>query len=147
MPASQNAKSTAESLRDMFVRMINVVAQKTSFDLRKVLSYPITTYPLYLSHCDGSHVKMEKSVLLKKLESLQTTTITELPQGYAQVYDGGLLLHSILSQTNMGASYASIAHSILSVVCSGNASEVPVCLDKYVANSIKESERKLRDAD
>lgn len=125
LPASQKAKVNAESLRDMFVRMIVVIAEKTAFDLRKVLSCPITTYPLSIAHCDGAHVKTEKSALLKKLESLQTETITEaeLPRSYVQVYDGGLLLHSVLSQTNIGASYASIARTMLSVVCAGSASE------------------------
>lgn len=148
LPACTKAKANAESLRDMFVRMVIVIAEKTSFNLEKVLCYPITTYPLSLAHCDGSHVKTEKSALLKKLESFQTEYITEneKPVTYAQVYDGGLLLHSILVQTNVGASYASIARNVLSVVCSGAATEVHVCLDKYLENSIKDSERHLRGA-
>ena len=91
-------------------------------------------------------MKTTKSALLKKLESLQTATIMdgELLSSYVHVYDGGLLLHSVLSQTNIGASYASIARMMLSVVCLGRASEVHVCLDKYVENSIKDSERKLQ---
>ena len=45
---------------------------------------------------------------------------------------------------NAGTSYASIAKT---VVCSGRGSdEVHVCLDKYVVNSIKDSERQLRGA-
>ena len=146
--ASKKAKSKAESLRDVFVRMVIVVAEKTTFDLRKVLSFPITTFPLSLAHCDGAHVKTNKSALMRKLESLQTETITEveLLRTYVQVYDGGLLLHSILSQTNMGASYASIARTMLSAICSGSGCEAHICLDKYVENSIKDSERKLRGA-
>ncbi|ESO88713.1 hypothetical protein LOTGIDRAFT_165497 [Lottia gigantea] len=145
-PALQGAKTNAESLWDMFIRMIIVVAEETNFDLKNVLSYPITTYPLSLAHCDGTHVKTNKSVLLKKLESLQTEPVTEseLPRNYVHVYDGGLLLHSILTQTNIGASYGSIARTILSAVCSGDANEAHVCLDKYVENSIKDSERRLR---
>ena len=140
-------KANAESLRDMFVRMIVVVSEKTSLDLRKIISYPITTYPLSLAHCDGAHMKTEKSPLLRKLESLQTETITDaqLPRSYVQVYDGGLL-HSVLSQTATGASYALMARTMLSVLCSGRASEVHVCMDKYMENSIKDSERKSRGA-
>jgi len=148
VPASQTAKTNAESLRDMFIRMVVVIAEKTTFDLRNVLSYPITTYPLSLAHCDGAHVKTVKSALLSKLESLQTEMIAEsdLPRSFVQIFDGGLLLHSVISQTNMGASYASIARTMLSVMCYGRAREVHVCLDKYVENSIKDSERKLRGA-
>ena len=63
-----------------------------------------------------------------------------------QIYDGGLLVHAIISQIATGASYASIARTMLSVVCSGRAHEVHVCFDKYEQNSIKDSERKLRGA-
>ena len=148
LPAIGKAKANAESLRDMFVRMIVVVSEKTSLDLRKIISYPITTYPLSLAHCNGAHMKTEKSALLRKLESLHTETITDaqLPRCYVHVYDGGLFLHSVLSQTATAASYASMARTMLSVLCSGRASEVHVCMDKYVENSIKDSERKSRGA-
>lgn len=147
-PASEMAKKTAESLRDMFIRMIVVVAEQTSFDLRNVLSYPITKYPLSLAHCDGTHAKGDKSTLLRKLESFQEDIIAEsdLPRNYVYVHDGGLVLHSVLSQTNAGASLASIARTILSTVCSGRGKEVHLCFDKYVENSIKDCERKLRGA-
>ncbi|XP_041481075.1 uncharacterized protein LOC121428475 [Lytechinus variegatus] len=145
---SQNYRSTAESLRDMFVRMVVVIAEKSSFDLRYVLTYPITTYPLSLSHCDGNRVKTSKATLLKKLESHQSVELTQqdIPRSYVQVYDGGLLLHSIISQTHPGSNYASVARSMLSVVMSGKASEAHVCLDKYEEGSIKDSERRLRGA-
>ena len=63
LPAIGKAKANAESLRNMFVRMIVVVSEKTSLDLQKIISYPITTYPLSLAHCDGAHMKTEKSAL------------------------------------------------------------------------------------
>ena len=76
----------------------------------------------------------------------EPVTETGLPRSYAKVFEGGFLLHSVLSHANMGASYASIAKSILAVVCSGKGSEVHVCFDKCVGNSVKGSERKLRGA-
>lgn len=148
-PVSELAKKTAESLRDVFIRMIIIVSHNTSFDLRKILSYPITKYPLSLAHCDGTCTKSDKSSLLKKLESLQNETVTEseLPSTYVRIYDGGLVLHSVLSQTKAGASYASIARSLLSAVCCDKrAEEVHLCLDKYVQHSVKVNERELRGA-
>lgn len=148
-PASEIKTKTAESLRDMFIWMVIVVSQNTTFDLWNILSYPITEYPLSLSHCDGTRVTSVKSALLTKMEALQKETITEaeLPQTFISIYDGGLVLHSVLSQTSAGASYASIARSVLSTVCSGRrTTEVHLCLDKYVKNSIKDSERKLHGA-
>jgi hypothetical protein len=86
LPASQKAKANAESLRDMFARMLVVASDKTQLDLRKIISYPLS-----LAHCDGTHMKTEKSALLRKLESFQTETITEtqFPMSYAQIYAGG----------------------------------------------------------
>ena len=69
-----------------------------------------------------------------------------MPMKYTHIFDGGLLLHSVLSKTNIGASYASIARMLLSVVCTGKGSEVHVCFDKYLENSIKGSESELHGA-
>ena len=49
-------------------------------------------------------------------------------------------------QTDMGASLVSISRSLLSTICTGQVTEVHVCLDKHVVNSIKDGERKLRGA-
>ena len=46
----------------------------------------------------------------------------------------------------MGTSMASIARSLLSTICTGQAAEVHVCFDKYGTNSIKDGERTLRGA-
>ena len=97
-------------------------------------------------HSDGSLVNTDKATLLNKQESLQTETTTHLPDNYTHVYDGGLLLHSVLSQTHCGTSYASIARTILSVLCSNRGTAVHICVDQYKINSIKDSERKLRGA-
>lgn len=139
-----NVISSAESLRDTFIRIIIVLSENTSFDLRHVIKYPITLYPLSLAHADGAHLKTAKSTLLNKLEDFQTDVLTDLPMDCARVYDGGLLIHSVLSLVNVGATFGSIARTVLSTVCSGSGSEVHVCLDKYVENSIKDSERQLR---
>ncbi len=147
-PASKTAKTNTESLRDMFIRLMVIIAQKTTFNLKKVLEYPIIAYPLALAHSDGTYIKTPKAALLNKLEGLQTEPLTdfEIPMSSSQIYDGGLLLHSVLSQVNVGASYASIARTVLSVLCSGRGTEVHVCFDKYVEMSVKESERRLRGA-
>ena len=126
--------------------MIVVVAQKGALDLQHILSYPITTYPLSLAHCDGSLVKTDKSALLRYLESLQHEVTVDIPRNYVHILDGGLLLHSVLSQTHIGTSYGAIARTILSTICTGRSTEVHLCLDKYVPNSIKDSERKIRGA-
>ena len=65
----KRATQSAESVRDMFIRILIVVAEKTHFDLQNTLSYPLTPYPLSIAHCDGSHVKTDKAALAKRLET------------------------------------------------------------------------------
>ena len=122
LPAAEMVRTNAKSIRDAFIRMIVIAAESSILDLQNVLSYPITEYPLSLAHCDGSILKTDKSTLLKKLESMQTALEIDLPMKYAHVFDGGLLLHSVLSKTNISASNASIARMLLSVVCTGKGS-------------------------
>lgn len=57
-PASEITEKTGESLPDVFIQMIIVMSQNTSFDLRNVLSYPITKYPVSHTHCDGTRVSV-----------------------------------------------------------------------------------------
>ncbi|KAK4318061.1 hypothetical protein Pmani_010908 [Petrolisthes manimaculis] len=140
----QDVISNAASLKDTFIRIIVVVSENSIFDLRHFLTYPITQYPLSLAHADGAHLKTAKSALLKKLEGLQTDVPTDTPMNCARVYDGGRLIHSLLSLVNVGTTFGSIARTVLSTVCNGSGSEVYVCLDKYIENSIKDSERQLR---
>ena len=82
-----------ESLRDIFIRMVIVVSENSTFDLRNILPYPITNYPLSLAHYDDARVKSDKSSLMRKMESLQNNIITteaELPDSYASIYDRDL---------------------------------------------------------
>ena len=60
------------------------------------------------------------------------------------IFDGGLVLHSVLSTTTSGTNFGSIARNILSSECSGGSSEVFVCFDHYRALSIKQCEREIR---
>ena len=119
-----------------------VVSEKTTFDLKHVIEYPITPYPLSLAHSDGAHLKTAKSALLNKLEDLQTDALIDLPVNCARVYDGSLLLHSVLSSVNIMATYGSIARTILSTVCTGTGTEVHVCLDKYIHRKLDQRQRK-----
>ncbi|KAK3876057.1 hypothetical protein Pcinc_019112 [Petrolisthes cinctipes] len=137
-----------DALRDKIDEFVNPFLDEGTSTMEGAV-FPITKYPLSLAHSDGTLVKSDKSTLLRNLESLQSETITEpeVPSNYVCSYDGGLLLHSVLTQTNTNsvAYYAPVA--LLTVVCSGKKpNEVHLCLDKYIENSIKDSERKLRGA-
>ena len=70
--ASQRATQSVESVRDMFIRILIVVAKNTHFDLQNILTYPLTPYPLSIAHYDGSPLKTDKAALTKRLEIYQT---------------------------------------------------------------------------
>ena len=96
--STTKAKPVTEGERDTFVRLMVVVSESTHFDLKHVLEFPITDYPLSMAHGDGSIMKTVKANLLKKLESMQNGFAqNDLPRIDVTVIDGGLLLHSFLS--------------------------------------------------
>ena len=142
------AKQVTEGVRDTFVRLMVVVSESTNFDLKHVLEFPITDYPLSIAHGDGSIMKTVKANLLKKLESMQNGFAQNyLPRIDVTVIDGGLLLHSFLSVTSCIASYANLARNQLSHVCSNAGGEIHVLFDTYIQSSIKGYERQLRGAE
>ena len=141
-------KPAAESLRDIFIRILVILSNSTTFNLRHVMTFPITEYPLCITHSDGSGLKTEKSKLLNKLEELQDGfTETPLPLINVTLIDGGLLIHSFLSAIGKITSYGNLARTLLSYVCGSGGSEIHLLFDTYHPMSLKESERKLRGAD
>lgn len=138
---------TSESLRDAFIRILVAVSQQTNFDLQHVLSFPLTKWPLAITHSDGSRMTTNKSKLLKKLEELQDGfTQEQLPLISVTLIDGGLLIHSFLSTLGRITTYGNLARSLLASVCSSQGNEIHVVFDTYRTDSLKESERMLRGA-
>ena len=93
-----NAKGkTNESLRDVFIRILIAVSEKTNFSLKQVLAYPNTDYPLSLTHSDDFRIKTDKAKLLKKLEEFQVGfTGKQIPPIDVTLIDGGLLIYFLL---------------------------------------------------
>ena len=140
--STTKAKPVTEGVRDTFVPFMVVVSESTNFDLKSVLEFPITDYPLSIAHGDGSIMKTVKANLLKKLESMQNGFAqNDLPRIDVTVIDGGLLLHSFLSVTSSIASYANLARNMLSHVCSNVGGEIHVLFDTYIQSSIKTTTR------
>ena len=89
--------------------MLVVISQKTNFDLKHVISCPITEFPLSIVHSDGSRMTTPKCKFLDKLVSKQNefdhTPILPID---VTLLDGGLLLHSFLSSIGEISSYQKI---------------------------------------
>ena len=112
------------------------------------MTFPITEYPLCITHSDGSGLKTEKSKLLNKLEELQDGfTETPLPLIDVTLIDGGQLIHSFLSAIGKFTSYGNLAMILLEYVCGSGGKEIHLLFDTYHPMPLKETERKLRGAD
>ena len=109
------------------------------------MTFPITKYPLCITHSDGSGLKTEKSKLLNNLEELQDGfRETPLPLIDVTLIDGGQLIHSFLSAIGKITSYRSLTMTLLAYVCGSEGKEIHVLFDTYHHMSLKETERKLR---
>ena len=112
------------------------------------MTFPITEYPLCITHSDGSGLKKEKAKLLNKLEELQHGfTKTPLPLIGVTLIDGGQLIQSFLSAIGKITSYRNLAMSLLAYVCGSGGTEIHLLFDTYHPIPLKETERKLRGPD
>ena len=109
------------------------------------MTFPITEYPLCITHSDGSGLKTENSKLLNNLEELQDgLTETHLPLIDVTLIDGGQLIYSLLSAIGRITSYGNIVMTLLAYVCGTGGKEIRLLFDTYHPMSLKEIERKLR---
>ena len=124
-------KMAAESLRDAFIRLAVMITDENNIDLESIMAYPITEYPLSIAHADGSMMKTNKADLQKKLEEYQKyLTPAELPTISATIIDGGLLLHSILSNILRMTTFGELARTLLSQISKHKGDSIHVLFDK-----------------
>ena len=110
-------------------RILVILSNSTTFKLRHVMTFPITEYPLCITHSNGSELKTEKSKLLNKLEELQDGfTETPLPLIDVTLIDGGQLIHSFLSAIGKITSYGNLAMTLLAYVCGSGGKRFTYCL-------------------
>lgn len=110
------------------------------------MTFPITIYPLSITHSDGTGLKTDKSKLLGKLEKLQDwSSEAPLPSTDVTLVDGGLLIHSFLSTIGKISSYGNLAR--LAYICGKRGNEIHVLFDTNHPMYLIQSERKLRGAE
>ena len=87
-----------------------------TLNLIHVMTFPITEYPLCITHSDGPGLKTEKSKLLNKLEELQDG-FTETPLQFSDVtlIDGEMLIHSFLSVIGNITSCINLSRTLLAL--------------------------------
>ena len=107
------------------------------------MTFPITEYPLCITHSGGSGLKTEKSKLLNKLEELQDGfTETPLPLIDVTLIDGGQLIHYFLSAIGKITSYGILARTLLAYVCGSGGNEIQLLFHTY--HPLKEREKTTR---
>ena len=111
------------------------------------MTFPLTEYPLCITHSDGSGLKTENSKLLNKLEELHDGfTETPLPLIDVTLIEGGQLIHSFLSAIGKISSYGNLARTLLAYVCGRGGNEIHLLFDTYHSMPLKERD-KIRGAD
>ena len=142
---SERRINATEGVRDIFGRILAVTAKTSnSFNLKHILTYPITDVPLALAHSDGTPTKTCKATLTKVLESRQTLVLKDnLPAIKAIVIDGGNILHEVVLQHSK-SSYGAMARDLLVKISFCPGEEIHIVFDRYQSPSIKDTERKLR---
>ena len=94
---TEEKNNLSEGVGDTFARVLSIQSVTASqWDLRFLLSRPITNVPLLLAHCDGSPNKTDKSQLTRCLEEKQIK-ITNKPDkniidAEATLIDGRLMV-------------------------------------------------------
>lgn len=125
--------------RNIMGRLL-VLSLKHKIDLLIVLSYPLTTVPLSLSHLDGSINKTDKSKLYKLLENRVPTS--SIPtQIDCTIFDGFFFLH-LLRDTP--ATYGRLAIYIIKKLCRTSSKRIDLIFDKCVVPSLKDIEKDRR---
>ena len=139
-------KPAAESITYILIPILVILSNSTTFN--HVMTFPITEYPLCITHSDGSEIKTENSRLLNKLVELQDGfTETPLPPIDLTLIDCGQLIHSVLSAIGKITSYGNLTMTLLPYVYGSGGNEIHLLFDTYHPMPLKESERKLRGAD
>ena len=129
---------TACFMRDSFGSLLYLSLEK-KIDIGEVLKYPLTPYPLALSHVDGSMIKSPKSAVLKYLES---KLVSEPPSSVdVTIIDAMFFLHL---HTNLPSSFHGVAHYLLARICECAGSTIYFVADKWISPSIKDLEREKR---
>ena len=146
---TQTEKVSAAEERTLFTRIL-LVSQARNPNLRDVLSYNLTTYPLSIATAQGDMRKTSKSVMAKELEKMTGHPLldsVEVVSPVAVVLDAMAIIKSLqtadLPET-FGEYADVIFQKLLSTANYHNASRVDWVVDQYRELSIKYAEREKR---
>ena len=128
-------------IRDLFGSILNISLERKT-DMGEVLSYPLTSFPLSLSHVDGSMHKTPKSAILSHLELKIIST--EPKRVDVTIVDAMFILHLHL---NLPLTFGGLATYLLSRVLELDGFAVHFTFDKWVSPSIKDCERESRSVE
>ena len=139
--SKDNSILSFKMMRDVFGSILHWALEK-KIDMGSVLQYPLTKFPLSLSHCDGSMQKTSKSKLLQHLESIvEPSTSVDIN---VTIIDAFFFLHL---STNLPKYFGGVAEFILRNICNAKGTVIHFISDKTVSPSIKDAERDSRSKD
>lgn len=135
--------------RDLFGRLI-ISAKSRDINLKKVLSYELSTVPYSLAHADGTLRKTTKSALLTELEK-KVDVQPNLPRqtdGVTTAYMMDGMASVQMMKSGGAATFGELAEKHFNLISAPfsqhGCTRVDVVFDRYVQKSIKDGERSRR---
>ena len=140
------SKNVTLQLNDKLFTRLLIIGKTRDIDLRRLLSYALTTVPASLGTSDGQLVKTAKAKLMHEVEQLDPLVDrTEIPHNSALMIDGMALIQII---TTVPSSFAELAKLIFdNMIMLGKSlhcSRIDFVVDRYPLISIKNCERAWR---
>ena len=126
--------------RQTFARLL-LIQQQRGIDLKKVLTYELSSLPLSLANPDGTLCKTAKSKLISILHP-SIPQIQTLPNNStAKIFDGMVLLQKIPPNLE---TFGYISGYLIRKIMKDSKNATFFVTDHYLPNSIKSMERKKR---
>ncbi|GFR95662.1 hypothetical protein ElyMa_000950000 [Elysia marginata] len=126
-------KITAQ--RNLFGQLL-MLSQENDLDIQKVMEYPLGPVPWALATPDGMPMKINKAVLMQKLEDVSALQIPAKERNHVHIIDGHALFHA---QTHLPETFGELAYNIFCAL--PKVANVHFITDNYKEHSIKSLER------
>ena len=135
--------------RNLFARLL-VMSKSQNLDLKDLLSYSLSDYPLSLATLTGGLVKTAKSKMFEILNNMvedPLLTMENIGERNALIVDAFAILHAMKGCWKTFSDFADATFALLiKIACQSKAVRLDFVADRYPVISIKNAERSRRAA-
>ena len=144
---SRGRQSTVKTNRNLFARLL-VISKSREINLKELLSYSLSDYPLSIATVTGGLVKTTKAKMLHILEEAANNPVVDIANigdGNALIVDAMAVLQALKGKWKTFGEFSdSIFDYLVKLARQYKANRLDFVADRYPAISIKNSERSKR---